>query len=226
MTRTPGWAGRTGATMSLSSDEVPRFARAERLVHRSTAVLVGVLVATGSVLYVEPLAVAVGRRPLMATLHVIAGVLVAVPTALGLLVSQPFRDDVAALGAFGPDDRSWLRRRDRRVAGLRVGKFNAGQKLAAATMAGAGAVLLVTGLLLLAPLGLDLPDRVREGATFTHDVFTFGLLLLLVGHAWQASRHPEARAALRTGSIDRAYAEREHPAWLEAADEGRGATGA
>jgi formate dehydrogenase subunit gamma len=110
-------------------------------------------------------------------------------------------------------DRAWLRRRDRRRAGLAVGKFNGGQKLAAATMAGAGLVLLGTGVLLLAPVRLDLPDGVREGATVTHDLFTFGLLLLLVGHVWLAQRHPEARAAMRTGSVDRSYAEREHSAW-------------
>jgi cytochrome b subunit of formate dehydrogenase len=30
--------------------------------------------------------------------------------------------------------------------------------------------------------------------------------------AW---RHPEARAAMRTGYVDAAYARREHPAWVE-----------
>ena len=204
--------------MPPSPDVLPRFTPAERLVHRSTAVLVTVLLTTGAVLYDESLAVTVGRRPLMAGLHVAAGVLLAVPTALGLLLSPAFRADVVRLGRFGPDDRAWLRRGDRRVAGLQVGKFNAGQKLAAAVVAGSGLVLIGSGLLLLAPLRLDLPDRVREGATFTHDVFTFGLLVLLVGHAWQAWRHPEARAALRTGLVDRGYAEREHPAWAASPD--------
>jgi formate dehydrogenase subunit gamma len=188
------------------------------MVHRSTAVLVGVLVATGAVLYDETLAVAVGRRPLMAGLHVTAGILLAAPTALALLLDPAFRQDVARLGRFGPDDWTWLRRRDRRSAGLRVGKFNGGQKLAASVLAGSGLVLLGSGLLLLAPVQLDLPDRVREGATFTHDVFTFALIALLVGHAWQAWRHPEARAALRTGRVDRDYAEREHPEWAASSD--------
>jgi formate dehydrogenase subunit gamma len=102
-------------------------------------------------------------------------------------------------------------------ARLAVGKFNGGQKLAAATMAGAGLVLLGTGLLLLAPARLNLPVAVREGATVTHDVFTFGVLVLLAGHLWLALRHPEARAALRTGVVRRDYAEREHPAWVSAA---------
>src|SRR5438067_1801498 len=112
-----------------------------------------------------------------------------------------------------PVDAQWLRRRDRRRAGLAVGKFNGGQKLAAATMLGAGAVLFGTGLLLIAPARINLPVSIREGATVTHDLFTFGVVVLLVGHIWMAFRHPQARAAMRRGSIDSDYAEREHPAW-------------
>ena len=40
-----------------------------------------------------------------------------------------------------------------------------------------------------------------------------GVVVLLVGHIWLAFRHPQARAAMRRGSIDADYAEREHPAW-------------
>jgi formate dehydrogenase subunit gamma len=204
--------------MHPPADLLPRFSRGETLIHRSTAVLVTVLVATGAVLYDETLAVAVGRRPVMAGLHVTAGILLAAPTALGLLLDPAFRHDVARLGRFGPDDWTWLRRKDRRDAGLRVGKFNGGQKLAGSVLAGSGLVLIGSGLLLLAPLRLDLPERVREGATFTHDVFTFGLIALLIGHSWQAWRHPEARAALRTGRVDRGYAERQHSEWAASPD--------
>jgi formate dehydrogenase subunit gamma len=193
---------------------LPRFSRAETWVHRSTAAVVTVLFATGFSLYYEPLVLLVGRRPLVEGLHVAAGLLLPVPTLLGLLLSARLRDDVRILGRFTAVDRVWLRRRDRRTAGLPVGKFNAGQKLAAAVMAGSGLVLLLTGLLLLAPVGLDLPDGTREGATIVHDLFTFGVLLLLLGHFWLAARHPEARAALRTGHVDRGYAEREHAEWV------------
>jgi formate dehydrogenase subunit gamma len=175
--------------------------------------VVATLVATGSVLYVEPLALLVGRRPLVEGVHIAAGLLLPLPTLLGLWRSPELRADVAALGRLAPVDSEWLRRRDRRDARLAVGKFNGGQKLAAATMAGAGIVLFATGLLLLAPDLVDLPVAVRQGATITHDLFTFGVLALLAGHTWLALRHPEARAALRTGVVDRAYAEREHAGW-------------
>ena len=182
-------------------------------MHRSTAVLVAVLFVTGLTLYYEPLTVLVSRRALVAGIHIVTGLLLPLPMLFGLLMSGELRSDVTALGRMTHIDRMWLRRSDRRGAGLRVGKFNGGQKLAAATMAGAGLVLIGTGVLLLAPLRLNLPDGVREGATVTHDLFTFGLLLLLGGHVWMAMRHPEARAAMRTGAVARAYAEREHPGW-------------
>ena len=196
-------------------DRLPRFTPVERWVHRTTAVLVAVLFATGAVLYLEPLALVVGRRLLVEGLHVTAGLLLPVPMLVGLFVSPELRGDVAVLGRFEAVDGQWLRRRDRRRAGLPVGKFNGGQKLAAAVIAGAGLVLFGTGLLLIAPEFWNIPVKVRQGATITHDLFTFGLFLLLTGHLWLALRHPEARAALRTGEVDRVYAEREHGGWAK-----------
>ena len=183
------------------------------MVHRATAALVALLFVTGFTLYYEPLAVLVSRRAFVETTHIIIGLLLPVPMLAGLLTSEELRRDVGVLGRMTHVDRLWLRRSDRRRAGLAVGKFNGGQKLAASTMAGAGIVLFGTGVLLLAPVRLDLPDNVREGATVTHDLFTFALFLLLAGHVWLAQRHPEARAAMRTGAVDRGYAEREHAAW-------------
>lgn len=199
--------------MHRRPDVVPRFTRAETLVHRATAGLVGALALTGAALYYEPLVLLVGRRPLVEGVHIAAGLLLPLPTLVGLLRSPALRADVAALNRFSGTDWAWLRRHDRRRAGLPVGKFNAGQKLAAAVMVGAGLVLFATGLVLIGPVWFDVPVSVRQGATITHDMFTFGLLALLAGHLWLALRHPEARAALRTGVVDRAYAEREHPAW-------------
>src|SRR3954453_7949694 len=195
--------------MRPPADGLPRFTAIERWVHRITAGLVAVLSVTGITLYYGPLAVLVSRRTLVETTHIVAGLLLPLPVLAGLLVSPELRRDLSALGRLTRVDRLWLRRRDRRRAGLPVGKFNGGQKLASATMSGAGLVLFATGVLLLAPVRLDLSDGVREGATITHDLFTFGAFLLLGGHIWLALRHPQARVALRTGMVDRTYAERE-----------------
>jgi formate dehydrogenase subunit gamma len=203
----------TGPAITAKSRTLPRFTPAERWVHRTTGLLVLVLTVTGSVLYYEPFALAVGRRPLVEGTHIAAGLLLPVPTIVGMLASAALRRDLEVLGRMSRVDWQWLRRQDRRVAGLPIGKFNGGQKLASAVLLGALLVLFGTGLLLIAPLRINLPVGMRQGATITHDLFTFGVLLLLGGHIWLALRHPEARAALRTGRVDRRYAELEYAGW-------------
>ena len=99
------------------------------------------------------------------------------------------------------------------MARLPIGKFNPGQKLAAAAFAAAGVVLFGTGLMLLLPTQLHLSNNLREGATLSHDLTTFALLGLLVGHLWLAYTHPEARRALRNGTMSHRYAAREYPGW-------------
>jgi formate dehydrogenase subunit gamma len=200
--------------MTGRAETLRRFSPAERFAHRWTAVLAVVLLASGLSLLYPPLALLVGRRPLVEAVHVLAGLLLPLPT-LRALSDPGFRADLSHLNRFAPDDWTWLRRRDRRRASLLVGKFNAGQKLAAACFAAAGVVLLGTGLLLLFPSQLALPDSIRQGATVAHDATTLALVALLAGHAWLAWRHPEARAAMRTGAMDAAYARQEYAGWAD-----------
>jgi formate dehydrogenase subunit gamma len=193
-------------------DRLPRFTPAERFDHRATSALVLILTATGLVLYIPWLSLLVGRRPLMEAAHVAAGLALPLPP-LAALLSPTYRSDLTALNRFVAADWTWLRRRDRRTARLPIGKFNAGQKLAASCFAAAAVVLFGTGLMLLLPGQLHLSDGLRQGATVVHDTATLALVALLVGHAWLAYRHPEARRALREGTIDARYAAREYPAW-------------
>ncbi|MGA4984860.1 cytochrome b/b6 domain-containing protein [Streptomyces cellulosae] len=192
---------------------VRRFTPAERWAHRAVALLMGVCVATAACLYVPQLAQLVGRRALVVTLHQWAGLLLPVPVPAAL-VSRAFRADLGRLNRFGPHDRVWLRaalRRDRRPASRPAGKFNAGQKLYAAWIAGATLVMLGTGLLMwfthLTPLVW------RTAATFVHDWLALTAGIVLAGHIGMALADPEARRGLRTGSVRREWAEREHPLW-------------
>ncbi|MFE0576036.1 cytochrome b/b6 domain-containing protein [Streptomyces albogriseolus] len=192
---------------------VRRFAPAQRWAHRATALLMGVCVATAACLYVPQLAQLAGRRALVVTLHQWSGLLLPVPV-LAAAVSRAFRADLARLNRFGPHDRVWLRaalRRDRRPASRPAGKFNAGQKLYAAWIAGATLVMLGTGLLMwfthLTPLVW------RTAATFVHDWLALTVGIVLAGHVGMALADPEARRGLRTGSVRREWAEREHPLW-------------
>jgi cytochrome b subunit of formate dehydrogenase len=204
--------------MTSRPETLPRFTPVERFAHRSTALLVLVLIASGMSLFYQPLALVVGRRPLVEGVHVVAGFLLPLPTFVALL-SAEFRADLSRLDRFAPDDWEWLRRRDRRRTSLAVDKFNAGQKLAAACFGAAGVVLFGTGVLLLFPGQLSLSDNIRQGATVVHDATTLALVALLLGHAWLAMRHPESRAAMRTGAMDREYARREYAAWAAQAED-------
>lgn len=216
MTSTPGSAGRTAATTPRPSERparVRRFSRAERWVHRTTAALMLLCVVTAACLYVPDLAELVGRRHLVVTLHEWSGLLLPVPLLLGL-ASRPFRKDLRRLNRFGPHDRRWLRavrHRDRDPGARPAGKFNAGQKLYAGWIAGAVLVMLGTGLLMwfthLAPLVW------RTGATFVHDWLALTIGIVLIGHIRMALADPEARRGMRTGSVERPWARREHPLW-------------
>lgn len=174
-----------------------------------------VCVATAAALYVPQLAELVGRRHLVVTVHEWSGLLLPVPVLLGL-GSRAFRADLSRLNRFLPYDRQWLRavrRRDARPGSRPAGKFNAGQKIYAAWIAGAVLVMLGTGLLMwftgFAPI------LWRTSATFVHDWLALAIGVVLIGHIGMAYGDPQARRGMRTGSVERAWAEREHPHWKE-----------
>lgn len=211
MTKTAGSAAPTAATMRRP-DQLLRFSTTQRRTHRATAVLGITLLVSGLVLYVPSLSLLVARRTAVEGLHALAGLLLAVPFLLALL-RPSFRRDLGRLNRFGPADWTWLRHPGRRGAGLPTGKYNAGQKLAAAAFAAAGVVFLGTGLMLLLPGRLHLSSSLRQGATVVHDATTLAFLLLLAGHVRLAWRHPEARRAMRTGLMTTAYAAEHHAGW-------------
>ncbi|OAA25635.1 formate dehydrogenase subunit gamma [Frankia sp. EI5c] len=189
---------------------VRRFGRATRVAHWSTAALTGVCLATAAMLYLGPLATMVGRRQLVAAVHLYAGLALPVPM-LAAAVSAAYRRDVAELDRFAAGDWAWLRTRPRRRDTTAVGKFNAGQKLYAAFVAGAVLVLLGTGLIM--EFGGPLAVSYRTGATFVHDLLALFLFAGVCGHLWMASRDPVARLGMRTGMVPLPWALREHPGW-------------
>lgn len=216
MTSTPGSAGPTAATTPPPSEpagRVRRFARPVRLVHRATAALMLLCVASAACLYVPQLAELVGRRHLVVTVHEWSGLLIPVPLLAGL-GARSLRADLRRLNRFGPHDRTWLRaalRRDRRPGARPAGKFNAGQKLYAAWIAGAVLVMAGTGLLMW--FTGSAPLVWRTAATFVHDWLALAAGLVLAGHIAMAYADPEARRGMRSGSVGREWARREHPLW-------------
>ena len=189
-----------------------RFSPAERAVHRVTSTLMVVCIVTAAVLYNGSISIRVGHRHLVELVHVYCGFALPVPILLGLL-SRAYRLDLHRLGRFARSDWTWLRSRTRRDGTIRVGKFNAGQKLNGSLVTGSIFVLLGSGIVMyfvnLAPLSW------RTGASFVHDWFALAVGLLVVGHITFAWKDPEARRGMRTGSVSRSWARTEHRRWLD-----------
>ncbi|GAB4081846.1 formate dehydrogenase [Modestobacter muralis] len=196
--------------------ELPRFSVAVRWVHGVAGVLVLVLIATAAVLYNSELQVLVGHRPVVEAVHVWSGFALPVPVLAGLAF-RSVRADVAELDRFTARDWRWLRSRTRRDGTIPVGKFNAGQKLNGSLSAGGGAVLLLTGAVMLAT---DLaPLSWRTGATLVHDWTSLAFGLLVFGHLYHALRDPTAMRGIRTGTVPAWWARHEHAAWAAEFDD-------
>jgi formate dehydrogenase subunit gamma len=196
---------------------IERFTRAERYVHWATTVLMLALIATGAVLYNDQLAIYTGHRQFIAVIHVYCGFALPVPMALGVF-SKAYRADARRLNRHTAQDRAWLRRRGWRQGrveeyGLKVGKFNAGQKLNAAFLCGAILVMVGTGTLMwfqsLASVSL------RTGATFVHDWLAIAIGFDIIGHVRFAIADRHARAGMRHGTVPRRWAEQEHGLWAQ-----------
>ncbi len=191
-----------------------RFDRCERAVHWCTAALVLVLMATAAVLYVGQLSVLVGRRQVVRRVHVVSGFLLPLPLLVGLAGRWRRRlvADLRAFNRWDGHDRRWLRSQGRDPS-VRVGKFNAGQKLNAAFVAGAGIVMLGTGAIMnwFSPF----PISWRTGATFVHDWTAFALALVVLGHVWMAVADFDALRGMVKGRVPASWARARRPRWYE-----------
>lgn len=178
------------------SATVERFDLVERALHWVNAVLVLTLIATGASLYFGPLSEIVGRRTLVKEIHVWAGLLLPVPFLLTLpgRWGAALRRDIGRLNRWGDP------------------KFNRGQQVNAAFVAGALVLLFVTGLMLRWPDPFR--DDIRTGATFVHDWMFVGLGVSVAGHIWLAISYRETLRGMWRGRVSREWARRQRPGWL------------
>jgi formate dehydrogenase subunit gamma len=202
-----------------------RFDWVERVVHWVNATLFGVLIFTGAALYLEPIGRLIGRRALVEDIHVYCGLALPVPLVIALSGSwgKALRADLHRFNRWTKEDRDWLRallragpERRRSLGGIRVGKFNAGQKLNAAFIAGSGLVMLGTGVIMR--WYHPWPLTWRTGATFVHDWLALAIGLVIIGHIWMALMDWDAMRSMFVGTISRTWAKRHAPAWLDGED--------
>lgn len=214
-----------GASATGRGGMLARFDRVERAVHWTNAILFAVLVVTGAALYFTPLIALVGRRELVERIHLYAGIALPVPLILALSGSwgQALRRDIRRFNRWSVADRRWFRvifqpqpQRSYTRARLRTGKFNAGQKLNAAFVAGGGLVMLASGLLLR--WYRPFPLSWRAGATFVHNWLAVLFVIVIAGHIIMAVSDRQALKSMFFGRISRSWAERHAPAWLDELD--------
>jgi formate dehydrogenase subunit gamma len=191
---------------------IPRFGTATRALHWATAAAVLTCALTGLILYVGPLSAVVGRRNLVKDVHVIAGL--AMPVPLVLAYAGRWRTEVRRefrrLGRWTRADRRWLRSRGWDATD-QVGKYNAGQKLNAAFVAGMIPIMLATGSIMrwFEPF----PVRYRTGATFVHDWTAIATWVVVAGHILFALNDRMSLRGMLTGRVTRRWAEDHHPKW-------------
>jgi formate dehydrogenase subunit gamma len=189
-----------------------RFSRTERTLHWANAVFFLFLLATGLVLYLPTLAVEVGRRPLVQSVHFWSGI--AWVGVLVLIVLLGDRRGIARtareIDRFDGDDLRWLT--GRRPAPQ--GRFNAGQKVNTALTAAFTVLFLVSGVLLWVG---ERNTSFRFASTVVlHDGLMYVSLALLVGHLYLAVIHPATRHALRgitVGTVSEEWAQKHHAKW-------------
>ena len=195
---------------------VRRFSPAERTLHWLLAVTFLVMMATGLILYLPAFAQLAANRMLWKTIHLGA----AVAFWGGLIALLPgntreLRSTARQIDRFDGDDGRWLRWAvSRRGSEPPQGRFNAGQKLNTAIIAGLMVVFTVSGTLMY----LQETDAGFRGtsAILAHDWATWVAVPLVLGHLYLAVVNPSTRHSLRgivLGSVRRDWAARHHPKW-------------
>jgi formate dehydrogenase subunit gamma len=212
MTSMPGWVAQT----ATESRYVRRFGAAEQSLHWLLAASFLTMLATGLILYLPSLAQLAASRQLWKSIHLGAALAFWAGTVL-VFMSAPreLRATAGQLDRFDRDDRRWLAWSvRRRGAGPPQGRFNAGQKLNAAIVAGLMVVFTISGVLIY----LQETDAGFRGtsAILVHDVAMYIAVPIVIGHLYLALLNPSTRHSLRgmtLGSVRRDWAREHHAKW-------------
>jgi formate dehydrogenase subunit gamma len=170
-----------------------------------------VLLGSGLCLYLPSLAEAVGRRPLLKTIHVYTAVgwIAALTLVVVLGDRGSLRATAREIDRFDRDDRNWLRGR----RGPQ-GRLNAGQKVNAIVTAAFAGLFSLTGFFLWYG---ERDTRFRFAQTILiHDWLTYVSIALFIEHLYLSPIHPTTRHALNgmtRGWVDEDWARDHHATW-------------
>jgi formate dehydrogenase subunit gamma len=195
---------------------VRRFSAAEQTLHWLLAASFLAMLATGLILYLPSLAQVAANRQLWKSIHLGAALAFWAGVVL-LFMSAPreLRATARQLDHYDEDDRRWLAWSVRRNGPEPPqGRFNAGQKLNSAIVAGLMVVFTISGVLMY----LQETDASFRGtsAILVHDVAMYIAVPIVLGHLYLALLNPSTRHSLRgmtLGSVRRDWAKEHHPKW-------------
>jgi formate dehydrogenase subunit gamma len=190
-----------------------RFDLTQRCAHWANALLFGILMATALPLYFGSLAGVIGRRHLIAEIHLWAGIALPVPIVISLIGpwGARMRRDLRRFNLWTRDEIRWLRNLG--TTRIVLDKFNPGQKLNAIFVGATIVVMLATGSV-MQWFG-HFPVSWRTGATFVHDVFALAVFVVVFGHIAFAITHPGSMRSMIKGWVTDAWAARHADGWLE-----------
>ena len=196
-----------------SPRRLARFSATERAVHWIYAAAFVVLLGSGLCLYLPSLAEAVGRRPLLKTIHVYTALALIAALVVVILVGdrRSLRAAAHEVDVWDRYDRAWFRNRK-----TPSGRLNAGQKLNTIVTASFAVLFTVTGGLLWYG---ERDTRFRFADTIlVHDWLTYVSLLLFLGHLYLSVIHPRTRHSLvgmTRGWVDEDWAVQHHYNWAQ-----------
>jgi formate dehydrogenase subunit gamma len=196
-----------------SVSRILRFDGAQRAAHWANALLFGILMLTALPLYFPSLSAVVGRRALVADIHVWSGVVLPVPIVVSVLGpwGAQMRRDMRRINVWTKDEVRWLRVVGRNAPRVED-KFNPGQKLNAIFIGSCIVIMLATGFIL--KWFRFFPVSWRTGATFVHDVLAFAIFAVVIGHILFAVTHRESLRSMIKGWVSEAWAAKHAPGWL------------
>ena len=191
-----------------------RWSRTERAVHWIHAAAFLVLLGSGLCLYLPSLAEAVGRRPLLKTIHIYTALAWAIALVLVIVLGnrRALRRTLHEVEYWDADDVAWLR--GRRVP---QGRLNAGQKLNTIVTAVFAILFALSGFFLW--YGERDTSFQNPNALLLHDWLTYASLVLFLGHLYLTLILPATRHSLSgmtRGWVREDWAARRHPGWVAA----------
>ena len=201
-------------TFDPYSDEIKRFSLVERGVHLFrlfafvTLAVTGLILAFNLSLWEQLL---FGSARTLHVFHVTSGIVFIATTVGGGLLW--FRDAI-----FTSYDTEWVRKAGGYL-GFRgyvpAGRFNAGQKMFYWYSLIFGAVMSVTGVLLIYRGALSLPTICITSTV--HNLFGFFLIAGVLAHAYLGTvANPGTWRVLVDGTVTREWARHHHPNWYRA----------